>query len=129
MVCNVFDNDICYCAKCGKIFNTPNNALRPSMFCPDCWNAAEDSFDCGYHLLAREKHKERVAKTPDRVAYAINQFEQNGIMYELKNREIGHFHCFRKSDGKLFQFWAGTGKIIGIDRARGINALMRILMA
>ena len=39
----------------------------------------EDSFDGGYHLLAEEKHRERVSKNPDRIAYAIQQFQNHGI--------------------------------------------------
>ena len=87
----------------------------------------EESFDGGYHLYAQEKHRERVAKNPDRIAYAIKQLEEHGIEYALKNEQTGHFHCWRKSDGKLFQFYAGTGKIQGYDRARGIHALIKIL--
>lgn len=87
----------------------------------------EESFDGGYHLYAQEKHRERVAKNPDRIAYAIQQFEAHGIEYQLKNQQTGHFHCRRRSDGKLFQFYAGTGKIQGYDRARGIHALIRLL--
>ena len=87
----------------------------------------EESFDGGYHLWAQEQHKKRVAKTPDRIAYAIQQFEANGIEYALKNEQTGHFHCWRKSDGRLFQFYAGTGKIQGYDRARGIHKLIRLL--
>lgn len=89
-------------------------------------NPAE-SFDGGYHLAAKQMHDERVAKTPDRVKYAIQQFEANGIEYVLKNASIGHFHCRRKSDGTLFQFWAGTGKIYGFTRLRGIHALIGLL--
>ena len=87
----------------------------------------EESFDGGYHLYAQEKHRERVAKNPDRIDYAIQQFEARGIEYQLKNQQTGHFHCRRKSDGKLFQFYAGTGKIQGYDRARGVHALIRLL--
>lgn len=87
----------------------------------------EESFDCGYHLYAQEKHKERVAKTPDRIAYAIRQFEAHGIEYALKNQQTGHFHAWRKSDGHLFQFYAGTGKIQGNIQVRGIRALIKIL--
>ena len=76
---------------------------------------------------AKETHKKRVAKTPDRIAYVIEQFEKNGIEYSLKSKENGHFHCKRKSDGKLFQFWASTGKILGYEGARGIRALIRLL--
>lgn len=75
----------------------------------------------------KKRHDERVAKTPDRVNYAIEQFEKNNIRYELKNPSIGHFHCWRKSDGRLYQFWAGTGKILGY-RNRGINLLIKELM-
>ena len=87
----------------------------------------EESFDGGYHLYAQEKHRERVARNPDRIAYAIQQFEAHGIEYQLKNQQTGHFHFRRKSDGKLFQFYAGTGKIQGYDRARGVHALIRLL--
>lgn len=87
----------------------------------------EESFDGGYHLYAEQKYKERVAKNPDRIEYAIKQFEKHDIEYELKNAQTGHFHCYRKSDDKLFQFYAGTGKIQGFNNARGIHALIRML--
>lgn len=63
----------------------------------------------------------------DRIDYAIKQFESHGIEYSLKNEQTGHFHCRRKSDDKLFQFYAGTGKILGNDSERGIHALIKIL--
>ena len=85
-----------------------------------------DSFDGGYHLWAQEQHKKRVAKTPDRIEYAKQQFEKNGIQYCLKNPETGHFHCWRQSDNKLFQFYAGTGKIMGMNK-RGIANLIKEL--
>lgn len=87
----------------------------------------DESFDGGYHLYAQEQHKKRVAKTPDRIVYAIKQFEANGIEYTLKNAQTGHFHCRRKSDDKLFQFYASTGKIQGYANARGIHALIKML--
>ena len=75
---------------------------------------------------AHRNHQERVSKNPDRIAYAIQQFEAHGIEYQLKNRQTGHFHCWRKSDDKLFQFYAGTGKIQGLQ-TRGIHNLIKIL--
>lgn len=77
---------------------------------------------------AKKRHDERVLKTPDRIKYAIDQFERNGIEYKLLNESIGHFHCWRKSDKKLFQFWASTGKIMGHENARGIKAFVKILL-
>jgi len=87
----------------------------------------EQSFDGGYHLFAKERHQKRVLQNPQRIAYAVEQFNAHGIKYELKNEITGHFHCWRKSDGKLFQFYAGTGKIQGCSWGRGIRALIRIL--
>ena len=87
----------------------------------------EESFDGGYHLYAEEKHRARVAKNSDRIAFAIKQFEKHDIEYTLKNEQTGHFHCRRKSDDRLFQFWAGTGKIYGYDRLRGIHSLIKLL--
>lgn len=86
----------------------------------------DDSFDCGYHLYAKEKHKKRISKTPSRISYAIKKFEEHGIEHELKNEQTGHFHCRRKSDAKLFQFYAGTGKIQG-HNIRGIQNLIKLL--
>ena len=75
----------------------------------------------------KKKHDERVTKTPDRIEYAIQQFEKYEIQYELKNQGNGHFQCWRKSDNKLFQFWAGTGKILGYNN-RGISLLIKELL-
>lgn len=73
----------------------------------------------------REKHRQRVAKNPERIAYAIKQLEEHGIEYTLKNEATGHFHCRRKTDDTLVQFWAGTGKIMGYDSLRGIHNLIK----
>ena len=89
--------------------------------------------------LANQNHQERVAKTPDRIEYAIKRFEEENIKYTLKNKSIGHFHL-RDSEDNLFQFWASTGKI-WFDKktkdvrgfnsfykdARGIEACIKIV--
>lgn len=81
----------------------------------------------GIRKCAKECHDKRVADNPRRIQYAIKMFETNGIRYELKNAQIGHFHCWRKSDNKLFQFYAGTGKIQGEEYRRGIACLIHLL--
>lgn len=81
----------------------------------------------GIRLDAKDTHEERVAKNSDRISYAIKQFEKHDIEYALKNEQTGHFHCRRKSDDKLFQFYAGTGKIQGVNNRRGIHALIQLL--
>lgn len=81
----------------------------------------------GIAALAKQCHIERVAKTPSRIAYAVKQFEKQGIKFNLKNAATGHFCCYRKFDNKLFQFWAGTGKILGEENSRGIHSLIKML--
>ena len=81
----------------------------------------------GIREYAKEQHRKRVAENPNRIKYAIEQFEKHNIEYSLKNEETGHFHCRRKIDNKLFQFYAGTGKIMGFANKRGIHNLIRIL--
>lgn len=76
---------------------------------------------------AKGRHNKRVSEMPDRIAYAKKQFEENNIEYVLKNEQTGHFHCRRKSDDKLFQFYAGTGKIVGVDDVRGIHSIIKLL--
>ena len=77
--------------------------------------------------LYKERHKDRVNKNAERVQYATEQFEENGIAYELKNKAIGYFQCWRRSDGRLYQFWVVTGKILG-NRNRGIQLSIRELL-
>lgn len=89
-------------------------------------NMSREDFE-GIKQYAKEQHNKRVADTPNRITYAIKQFENNNIEYSLKNEATGHFHCRRKSDDKLFQFYAGTGKIQGVNNKRGIHELIKIL--
>lgn len=112
-------------------FLTKNEAKNKLNELQEKWDKVykkelNDSFDCGYHEYAKEKHDARVADTPNRIEFAKRQFESNNIEFILKNKVTGHFHCFRKSDNKLFQFYAGTGKIVG-ESERGIHALIKIL--
>lgn len=87
---------------------------------------AREDFE-GIAAHAKENHARRVADTPRRVLFAIDLFEKNEVQYVLKNETTGHFHCWRKKDDKLFQFYAGTGKIQGEPDKRGIHALIKIL--
>lgn len=67
---------------------------------------------------SKKAHKERVAKNGDRILYAKQQFEKNGIEFVLKNEQTGHFHIRSVKNDKLVQFWAGTGTIVIDGKAR-----------
>lgn len=62
----------------------------------------------------------------ERIKYASVQLEKHNIEFALKNEQSGHFHCRRKSDDILIQFWAGTGKIMGYEQI-GIHSLITLL--
>ena len=83
----------------------------------EVWDALRDH--------AKQNHKERVAKNPERVAYAEQMFKEHNVRFSLKNADIGHFHAWDKN-GNLRQFWASTGKILGSSR-RGIHNFIKIL--
>lgn len=88
---------------------------------------ARDEFWDALKRHGKQVHAERVLKNSDRIQFAIEQFKKNNIEFTLKNETTGHFHCRRKSDDKLIQFYAGTGKIQGYENKRGIRALIKIL--
>ena len=83
-------------------------------------------FRCVQGNMQRKPQAACGKKTPSRVLYAEEQLKAHGIKYEIKNPAIGHFHCWRRSDGKLIQFWAGTGKIMGYANLRGIHNLIKL---
>jgi len=62
----------------------------------------------------------------ERIQYATELLKKNGIEFTLKNEQSGHYHCRRKSDDKLIQFWAGTGKIMNYEKC-GIHNLITLL--
>ena len=87
----------------------------------------DDSLYGDYREYAKEQHKIRVSKNGGRIQYAIEQFKKHNIEYSLKSEQTGHFHCRKKSNDRLIQFWAGTGKIMGYENKRGIHNLIKIL--
>ena len=62
-----------------------------------------------------------------RLEYIEHLLKQYNIEYRVVNPNSGHMHCYRKSDSKLFQYYAGTGKIQGISNVRGSHALVSLL--
>jgi len=50
-----------------------------------------DLFWDGLHELGKKNHDNRVAKNPDRIKYAISQFEKNDINTYLKIPRLGIF--------------------------------------
>lgn len=74
----------------------------------------------------KREHNKRVGKNHERLEFAIKLLEKNEINYRIKNEQIGHIHAWRKCDDKLFQFWSGTGKILGKE-VRGIHNFIKLL--
>ena len=71
----------------------------------------------------KEMHKQRVAKNPQRLEYAIKLLNENGITFKVCNETTEQINCYF-ANGNILTFYAGTGKIKGYDRIRGIHALI-----
>lgn len=69
---------------------------------------------------------ENYLKIQEKIDEAADRFDHYGFSYEVKNYDIGHIHVW-DLDGNRFQFWAGTGKILG-HNAVGIEALIELLI-
>jgi len=82
-------------------------------------------------MMEPTKKKKPAKKNNDvkqRIEFATKQLESNNIEFVLKNAVTGHFHCRKKSDDTLVQFYAGTGTIMGHDES-GIHNLITLLVA
>lgn len=73
----------------------------------------------------KEMHEERVAKNPERLEHAENLLKANGIKYKVCNKETAQINAYT-ADGKLYTFYAGTGKIKGYKNARGVHNFLRL---
>ena len=77
----------------------------------------------------KNQFKESQAKDnslQERLKFAAELLNKHDIEYSIKNEQTGHLPCRRKSDDKLIQFWAGTGKIMGYEEV-GIHNLIKFL--
>lgn len=74
----------------------------------------------GDFSIFRQKHKERVAKNPARLEYALEKLSEYNV--SSVNQETTQIVV------EGFVFYAGTGKITGHSE-RGIESLIRLLEA
>ncbi len=81
----------------------------------------------GIKQLAKANHATRVAKTPQRLKYAIEELARNGITHKVCNETTGQINCYL--NGTTLTFYARTGKIQGYENQRGIKAFIRICRA
>lgn len=58
----------------------------------------------------KQKHKERVAKTPQRIEYSKQMFNQKGINAKLINEETGQFNI--KVGKHTIIYYCSTGKVV-----------------
>lgn len=72
--------------------------------------------------IYKEIHKKRVAKTPNRIEYSIEQFKKNNIPYELKNEVTGQFNLRKGTN--IIVYYCSTGKVLlnnKLQNNRGIK--------
>lgn len=73
----------------------------------------------------KEMHKQRVAKNPQRLEYAVKLLKENGITFKVCNEQTGQINCYF-ANGNILTFYAGTGKIQGRNDVRGIRSFLML---
>lgn len=62
---------------------------------------------------------------------AIERLKESKTEYAVMNVGNGQIRVFRHSDGKGYDYWAGTGTIVPVGETRltvsGLNALMELI--
>lgn len=77
--------------------------------------------------IYKQRHDERVSKTPDRIKYTIKKFTEKAIPFELKNEITGQFNI--KKEKQTITYYCSTGKILLNNKpkeARGIDYVIRL---
>lgn len=72
--------------------------------------------------------KERIAKNPQRLAYAVKKLTENGITFKVCDEASAQINAYF-ANGKHLTFYAGTGKIQGYTSCRGIDAFLKLCIA
>lgn len=66
-------------------------------------------------------------KMRSRIAYATKILVEHDVEFTIKDETAGHMQVWRKSDDKVFNFWAGTGTIESKNYPKkGIHNLVHI---
>ena len=69
---------------------------------------------------------EMVERNGKRTEYAVQRFEEEGIRYIRPSQGSDRFIVFSKDNGRKYQYYAGTGLILGPYDNRGIENMIRI---
>lgn len=67
-----------------------------------------------------------VERNGKRTEYAIKRFEEEGIRFIRPSENSDRFIVFSKDNGRKYQFYAGTGLILGPYENRGIENMVSI---
>ena len=98
-----------------------------------------DNFAKSFMEEQRQQKEEREYRRPtyfrpeqdyrkERLKYAIEQLEENGIKYHVINEEKTFMECQRKNHpNQWIKFYASSGYIMGSE-FRGIKALISLLL-
>lgn len=77
-------------------------------------------------LRRSDDNREIQERNSKRADYAIQRFEQEGIRYIRPSETSDRFLIFADDNVRKFQFYAGTGLILGPYSARGIESMINI---
>lgn len=74
-----------------------------------------------------EEEKIRREKQRKRIEYAMKRFDEERIRYSRPNEDSDRFVVFNDSNTKRYQYYAGSGLILGPYEDRGIENMVTII--
>lgn len=74
-----------------------------------------------------EEEKIRREKQRKRIEYAMKRFDEERIRYSRPNEDSDRFVVFNDSNTKRYQYYAGSGLILGPYEERGIDNMVNII--
>ena len=74
----------------------------------------------------RYENESFIERNMKRTEYAIKRFEDEGIRYIRPSEDSDRFIVYSQDNGRKYQFYAGTGLILGPYEDRGIENMIMI---
>lgn len=74
-----------------------------------------------------EEEKIRREKQRKRIEYAMKRFDEAKIRYSRPNEDSDRFVVFNDTNTRRYQYYAGSGLILGPYEERGIDNMVNII--
>ncbi|GEM_PF-4317896 len=89
-------------------------------------NKGQERQTDAFGRVPRYEDENLVERNVRRTEYAIKRFDEEGIRYVRPSQDSDRFIVFGADNNRKYQFYAGTGLILGPYEDRGIENMVRV---